>query len=889
MALNVNDLRAEHRSDALGLGVPSPRLSWIVAADATFEPRAYEIRAHDPDSGAPEQSCVIQSSESVLVPWPFDPLSSRARRRVTVRVVGADGERSDWSAPLDIEIGLLDTTDWVAVPITARIDGAAAERPIRFRRSFSVRPGLTRARLYASALGVYTAACNGSTIGDDVLAPGWTAYHHRLRYQTFDVTDQLRIGDNALGIIVAEGWYRGRLGFRGGRRAVYGADIGPIAQLELRYDDGSIDTVATDRQWRATLDERLAASLYDGEVADARLAVAGWTTPGFDDATWVAVDELASVAATMIAPTGPPVRRIETLRPIAVDRSPRGTWVVDFGQNISGRVRITVRGAPGDRVTLRHAEVLEDGEPAMWLLRTAAATDTYVVAGRDAETYEPEFTIHGFRYVGIDGWPGDLDATAIEAVVCHSDMEPTGSFHCSHDGLNQLHDNIRWSMRGNFVDVPTDCPQRDERLGWTGDIQVFAPAAAYLYDCCGLLTSWLADLAADQQEFGTVPVYVPWVELLWPPMPAAAWGDAAVIVPWVLYERFGDVQVLAHQYASMRAWVDQIAALAGDDHVWAEGFQFGDWLDPAAPPRDPGAGRTDPTLVATAYHAHTARLLARTAGVLGYEADAKRYDELADAVRAGFNAEFVTATGRLASDAPTAYALALRFDLLASPSQRVRAANRLAELVRRDDYRIGTGFVGTPLVCDALVDAGFADDAYHLLLQTRCPSWLYPVTMGATTVWERWDSLRPDGSINRTEMTSFNHYALGAIADFLHRVVAGLAPAEPGYRTLLVRPCIGGGLTHAEAALRTPYGHAAVQWTRTADRLAVDVVVPIGSTARVELPGSAAVDVGPGRHHFDRPHRPAELDPPRPPSPEPQLADLDESAPDEPVAAEAWP
>ena len=519
------------------------------------------------------------------------------------------------------------------------------------------------------------------------------------------------------------------------------------------------------------------------------------------------------------------------------------------------------------------------------MLRTAAATDRYVLAGTGAEVYEPEFTIHGFRYAGVDGWPGALDVDAIEAVVCHSDMEPTGSFRCSDDRLNQLHENVRWSMRGNFVDVPTDCPQRDERLGWTGDIQVFAPAAAFLYDCCGLLTSWLADLAADQRRFGTVPAYVPWVELLWPAMPAAAWGDAAVIVPWVLYERFGDVAVLRQQYDSMRAWVDQIATIAGDDHVWSEGFQFGDWLDPAAPPRDPGAARTDSALVATAYHAHTARLLARVASVLGHHTDAAHYDELARLVTAGFNAEFVTATGRLASDAQTAYALALQFDLLPSAAQRSRAAARLAELVRRDDYCIGTGFVGTPLVCDALVDSGFVDDAYHLLLQTQCPSWLYPVTMGATTVWERWDSLLPDGSINRTEMTSFNHYALGAIADFLHRVVAGLAPGEPGYRTLLVRPRPGGGLTDAEAALRTPYGPAGVRWTRAGDRLAVDVVVPVGTTARVELPDSPAVEVGPGRHHFDRPHRPAELDPPRPARHEPQLGELDDDHDDAAAAA----
>ena len=548
-----------------------------------------------------------------------------------MRVIGATGEATEWSAPLDVEVGLVDPADWTAVPVTATFAEAPPERPIRFRRGFLVRSGLARARLYASALGVYTVAANGSTVGDDVLAPGWTSYRHRLRYQTFDITDALRAGDNVLGMTVAEGWYRGRLGFHGGRRDTYGNEIGPIAQLELHYDDGSTDVVVTDLQWRAALDERLSASIYDGEMYDARLADPAWTTPAFDDSNWIAVGEMESVADRMVAATGPPVRRVEMLRPVAIEQSPTDVTVVDFGQNVTGRVRIRVRGDAGDEVTLHHAEVLDKGELATWLLRTAAATDTYVLAGGDDEIYEPEFTFHGFRYASVEGRAEVVDLESIEAVVCHSDLPATGTFECSDERLNQLHENVRWSMRGNFVDVPTDCPQRDERLGWTGDLQVFAPTAAFLYDCCGLLESWLADLAVEQTEFGTVPAYVPWVDLLFPAAPAAAWGDAAVVVPWVLYERFGDVEVLRRQYDSMRAWVDQIATLSGSDHIWDEGFQFGDWLDPAAPPRDPGAARTDATLIATAYHAYTARLVAAAAEVLGNEADRVRYDDLADA------------------------------------------------------------------------------------------------------------------------------------------------------------------------------------------------------------------------------------------------------------------
>lgn len=860
MATVVEQLRAEYGSNPRALGVPRPRLSWVVESDVPgYRQHAYEIAAHDLESGDAATSGAVASNESVLVPWPFDPLGSRARRQLRVRVTASTGESSDWSSPLDIEVGLIEPSDWTAVPITATFPDEPSERPILFRRGFSVRPGLARARLYVSALGVYTAHCNGRSIGDDVLAPGWTSYSHRLRYQSFDVTDLLEIGQNMLGMTVAEGWYRGRLGFRGGRREIYGSDIGPIAQLELRYDD-TVDTIATDRHWRADLGPYLSASLYDGESYDARLADPSWSTPGIDDAGWSRVHELASVAHLLVAPIGPPVRRIETVPSTRIFAAPSGATLVDFGQNISGRARITVQGHAGDVVTLRHAEVLDGGELGTRPLRDAAATDTYVLGGDGDEVYEPTFTIHGFRYVQVDGWPGELTTDAIEAVVCHTDMQPTGSFHCSHDGLNQLHDNVRWSMRGNFVDLPTDCPQRDERLGWTGDIQVFAPTASFLYDCNGFLASWLRDVAAEQQELGTVPPYVPWIDLLFEARPAAAWGDAAVVVPWVLYERFGDTDLLRSQYASMRAWVDQIADLAGDDHLWDRGFQFGDWLDPAAPPDDPAAARTDRALIATAYHAHTARLLARAAAVLGRQADHARYEQLAGQVVDAFNAEFVTPTGRLASDAQTAYALALRFDLLPTEAQRVRAARRLAKLVREEGYRIGTGFVGTPLVCDALVDTGLVDEAYRLLLQEACPSWLYPVSMGATTVWERWDSMLPDGTVNLGEMTSFNHYALGAVADFLQRVVAGLAPAEPGYRTLLVRPRPGGGLTEAGATLRTPYGTASVRWQRCDDQLVVDLAVPVGTTARVALPGQPVGDVGSGRHRIEGPYRPAALD-----------------------------
>jgi alpha-L-rhamnosidase len=453
----------------------------------------------------------------------------------------------------------------------------------------------------------------------------------------------------------------------------------------------------------------------------------------------------------------------------------------------------------------------------------------------------------------VSGWPGELPADALEAVVVHTDMRRTGTFTCSDPDVDRLHENVVWGMRGNFLDVPTDCPQRDERLGWTGDLQVFAPTASFLYDTTGMLRSWLTDLAVEQlrDQDGIVPMYVPFLPLLPFPLQAdVGWGDAAVVVPWVLHERTGDAGLLADQWESMTTWLDVFAHRAGADLDFPEGgFSFGDWLDTAAPPDNPAAARTPWQCVATAYLARSARMVAQAAEVLGR--DGSRFADLAERAAARFRAEYVTPNGRVAFPSQTAYALALEFDLL-TPEQREHAGALLAEQVLKDGFHIASGFLGTPLVTDALTNAGELATAYELLLQRENPSWLYPVTMGATTIWERWDSMLPDGSINPGDMTSFNHYAFGAVADWLHRTVAGLAPAAPGYRRARIAPRPGPGLTSAAATHETPYGTAEVSWTLTGGtRFALDVTVPPNTTAEVHLPdGSAPVEVGSGRHSF---------------------------------------
>ncbi|MER7332885.1 MULTISPECIES: family 78 glycoside hydrolase catalytic domain [unclassified Micromonospora] len=857
-AARVGPVRFNHLDAALGITDPSPRVSWTTGAGDGWRQGAYEIVADDPLTGRSWTTGKVAAARSTFVSWPFAPLQSRDRRLVRVRVWGEhDDEPTGWGPDAVLEAGLLRPADWSASLIVAdeAAPGAGDRPPWLFRREFEVGPTIESARLYASAHGVFEVEINGHRVDDSVLAPGWTSYDHRLTYVTTDVTELLRPGRNALGAAVADGWFRGPLGPFGGISEVYGDRVGLVAQLEIRLADGRTERIVTDGTWTASRGPVLRAGIYGGEWYDARLRLDGWSAPGFDDSAWQPAAVAPFEAERLVGPEGPPIRQTEVLPPAEILPTDGGQVIVDFGQNVAGTVRIRVRGDAGHTVTVRHAEVLEDGELCTRPLRDAAATDTYVLRGDEAgEEWEPRFTYHGFRYVEVRNWPGELSREDISAVVTHSDMRRTGWFECSDPSLNKLHENIVWGMRGNFVSLPTDCPQRDERLGWTGDIQVFAPAASFLFDCAGLLSSWLQDLAAEQRAVGTVPAYVPWIDFERAGKsvtPAAAWGDASVIVPWVLWQQFGDRSVLERQYASMTAWVDQIVDIAGPSRRWESGFQYGDWLDPAAPADRPAEARTDPYLVATAYLAVSADRLARAAAVLGQDRDASHYREVADRVREAFRAEYVSANGRLVSDTQTAYALALHFGLL-TEEQRRRAGERLVQLVEKNDHRIGTGFVGTPIICDALSAAGAHDTAYKLLLQRSCPSWLYMVDMGATTVWERWDSMRPDGSVNTGEMTSFNHYAFGAVADWMHRTVAGLAPGSPGYGQIVVAPRPGGGLTRAAARHETPYGLASVQWLRDEASLTVDVVVPTGATALVDLPaeGWRPVEVGSGRHSF---------------------------------------
>ncbi|MFD3443851.1 family 78 glycoside hydrolase catalytic domain [Microbacteriaceae bacterium 4G12] len=845
----VARLWLESRGTPDFLPTGTPTLTWQVTGPGSGwhqEAAVLELRR----AGAVE-SVQLDGAESQAVAWPFPALApyDEAEVRVTVRGVGgAWGDPGEW---VRVRTAALGPQDWTAAFISAPTPLDDDRGTVRLRRAFDVSGPVRSAVLSATAHGVFETVLNGTLTSDEVLAPGWTAYDQRLLFSSSDVTALLTPGRNVLGATVAEGWYRERFGFDGKFAVAYPGPVALSAQLRIAYEDGSVDIVATDERWEASASgPTVSASIYQGESYDARREDAALADPDAPlPGAQAAVVVEASPARLAPSPV-PPVRRIERIPAAEVIPSASGGHILDFGQNLVGWLELRLDLPEGTEITLRHAEVLENGELGIRPLRFAAATDRYTAAGGE-RTWSPRFTFHGFRYAQIEGLPGDLDPAAVTAVVVHTDLERTGWLETSDPMLNQLHQNVLWGMRGNFLSIPTDCPQRDERLGWTGDIQVFTPTASYLYDVSGFLRSWLRDLALQQTDTG-VPMVIP-SPLPDPPSAAAAWGDAATLVPDALYTRFGDRGVLEEQYPSMRAWVETVRHLAGDDHLWTGTFQFGDWLDPSAPPHNPAAAKTDADIVATAHYFRSTERLAAAARLLGRQKDAEEYAALAEAVREAWVREYVTGAGRVVSDAHTAYALAIEFGLLEG-ERRQAAGDRLAELVRAYGYRVRTGFVGTPLVCDALTATGHVHTAYRLLQERGNPSWLYPITMGATTIWERWDSMLPDGTINPGEMTSFNHYALGAVADWMQRTIGGIAPAEPGYRVISVHPRPGGALTSASAALDTGYGRVETAWRVEGGRFRLQLTVPVGSEALVTLPGHREeIRVGSGGHEWDVP------------------------------------
>ncbi|MFC6016145.1 family 78 glycoside hydrolase catalytic domain [Plantactinospora solaniradicis] len=707
------------------------------------------------------------------------------------------------------------------------------------RRAFEVAAPVRRARLYATAAGLYELTINGTPVGDHRLAPGWTDYQRRVPYQSYDVTALLRPGRNALAATLADGWYAGQVGFLGAGH--YGDVRALRAELHLDLDDGTHTVLGTDGRWRTGEGGLRYADLQNGEVYDARREPAGWREPDFDDTGWPAAVPVPGPAGEPQAQIAEPIRALHELPARTVTELRPGTVIADFGQNVAGWVRLRLRGPAGQRVMLRHAEVRgPDGELYLTALRTARATDEYVLRGDpDGEEYEPRFTVHGFRYCEVSGLSGPLDGTDVTAVVAYADMPATGRFACSSEPLNRLQANIVWSQRGNFLTVPTDCPQRDERLGWTGDAQVFAATAAFNYDVRSFLRKWLQDVRDAQRPDGAIAHVAPDVmtgaqvdnPTRW--AGSGGWGDAVAIVPERLLTAYADRRAVTESLDAMDGWLRYLDRRGGGDQP--DGG-YADWLAVTPTPKE---------LVNAAYFAYTARLAARLAESVA-DPRAGDWHALADRLRAEFQARYVGGGGRVSSGTQTAYVLALHADLLPAADRPAAVDRLVAEVAARHDH-LTTGFLGTPWLLDALTDGGRVDVAYRLLTQQGYPSWLYPVVHGdATTIWERWDSWSDSRGFQNPHMTSFNHYAYGAVGDWLYRTVAGLAPTAPGYRTIRIRPRPGGGLASAEAELATVQGRAAVAWRDEAGTFVLDVTVPPNTTAEVWVPDADPADVTEG-------------------------------------------
>ena len=863
--LAVVGLQTEYQTNPLGIDVRQPRLSWQLRSNQRgVIQSACQIRvARSKDEllrgiNLIWDSGKVQSEESIHRVYGGQLLRSAQRYYWHVRVWDATGHVSGWSNAAYWEMGLLQPADWQAswigpdLPDTVPPTPAVFPRGVQMipeddpslfhpapmlRREFTVMGRIKSAQLYVTAHGLYEIHINGQRVSDHLLTPGWTSYHKRLQYQTYDVTALLRDGPNAIGALLGDGWYRGFVGGHGWRE-VYGDKLALLAQMQITYADGKHEIIGTDSNWKAATGPILKSDILDGETYDAALDKNGWDLSGYDDHDWSHVRIVDEPKEILVAQVGPPARRIEDVKPVKIFTTLAGDTVVDLGQNMVGWTRLRVQGRAGTTITLRHFEILDQsGNVYTANLRAASQIDRYALKGRGLEVFEPHFTFHGFRYVAVTGYPGRLTADDLTGIVIHSDMSPGGDLATSNALINQLLRAIVWGQKGNFLDVPMDCPQRNERLGWTGDVLVSFRTNAFNYDIAGFFTKWLKDLSADQLEDGEVPRVVPDVRRGDQSVEGygrAGWADAAIFIPWAMYLEYGDTRILQQQYPSMAKWVEYERRRAGDDYIWDGDPQYGDWI---------AIEETDKDLFATAFFAHSVELMKRTAQVLGKQDDGVRYEDLLEKIKPAFQRKFVSTRGDVGNNSQGAFVLALQFDLL-PPELRLVVARRLAEDVRRQGH-LTTGFVTTPFLCPLLSRYGYSEEAYRLLLREDYPSWLYMIKHGATTIWERWDALKPDGSFQKTSMNSFNHRALGSVGEWMWSTIGGinLDPATPGYKHVLIEPQPGGGLTWARARHNTMYGKVSSAWKIEGGQFELNVEVPANTRATVRLPKAAVAKV----------------------------------------------
>ena len=859
--IQVKKIGMDYLEQPMGV-IELPQFNWVVQSDKkNVKQESYRLQLSKENSFAHLlfDTEWVKSEQSAQIVLEQVPLQSATRYFVRVQI--SDGEeQSEWSETASFVTGLLSLAEWKAQFISAETKADFAQMNgtlVRGQFFVEEEKEIQEAYAYTTALGLYTCFLNGEKVGEDEMAPGWTSYHRRLMYQTYDITNQLKKGKNILGAMLGVGWYKGKMGFLEEINN-YGMQTAFLGQLCIRYTDGTRQIVVSDECFRASDSAVLFSDIYDGEYYDSRQEQQGWATEAFDETAWRAVEIVEYDKAALVPQAGTRVKVMNELPAIKVWVTKEGDSVVDFGQNLTGRIAFKVKGKAGERVELHCFETLDaNGNVYTANLRTAKQTITYICKGEEEEYYHPYFTFQGFRYAKIVSYPGVAQAENFIAQVIHSDMEETGTFACSNADLNQLQHNIVWGLKGNFLDVPTDCPQRNERLGWTGDAQIFCRTASYLKNTYTFFSKWLQDLAADQTEEGGVPHVVPdiitgkestdWL-VKQGTHSAAGWADAAVINPFMLYQTYGDKKILEQQYESMKAWITFMTEHAVDG-IWTYRLQFGDWV---ALDAEEGSyfGATPLELTCTAYYAYSTEIMAKVAEVLAKEEDALYYKKLHASVVETFHRHFFDENGGMTAETQTAHILALYFQL--TPEKWVKkTAEKLVDLLEKENGHLVTGFMGTPYFCHALSQNGYTKEAYELLLKDDFPSWLYQVKAGATTVWEHWDGMKPDGTMWSPDMNSFNHYAYGAIGEWLYRVVAGIEWEEGaqavGYKKSIIAPHIGGGLTEVDAAFESVYGQIAVKWSVVSkEEVHLTVKIPVNTTSTIRLIGATKIIDGDG-------------------------------------------
>lgn len=869
MHLNITDLKVEYLDNPLGIDESRPRFSWIIqsAVQGTRQ-KAYQIMVvTDRDKLDLIQEAVwnsgkVFSDQTSAVVYEGPALQSDRCYYWKVRVWDLNGRVSAWSYGY-WSMGLLRRDEWKGQWIGLKSDlnpSLDKQKPsVYLRNTFRIDKPVKRAFLYVTALGLYIGYLNGRKIGESVLAPEWSDYKTRVYYQTHDVTESLQQGENCIGAIMGQGWYAGYIGLFGFQ--MYGKDPQILAQLNIEYVDGSKTYVCTNTDWEASFGPIVSSDLIMGEVYDARLEMPGWNEPLFDAGSWTEPDQFAAYKGWVDAQCSPPVKVMKTLKPKQVKQLGTNKFLIDMGQNLVGNIQLKIPAgtAAGDRITMRFAEALTpDGNLYQENLRKSKQTNVYISNGPQAQTSSTFFSIHGFQYIEIDGYPGELSPDALTAFVIHSGLDVAGNIETSDDNLNRLFHNIMWTQRGNFVSVPTDCPQRDERLGWMGDAQIFSITAAYNMDVSTFFSKWMKDVTDAQLVNGAFADFAPHFDRNYYSESqftgASGWADAGIIIPWHMYQMYGDSRILRQHYTAMLQWMDHLERLH-PLHIVNSGPQYGDWLSiPTTPLPDQQFGAnisayssTPFPVFATAYYAFAARIMRDIAAVLGYAQDEKRFAVLHQQIATSFNREFVSEDGRIYGHTQTAYAMALFMELI--PERlRMRAVQHLVNLIREQDDHLTTGIHGIRYLLPVLSDYGYDDVAYRLLLQDTYPSWMYTIHEGATTIWERWDGWTEDKGFQNPLMNSFNHYALGSVGEWMYRYMGGIEPAEPGYSKITIRPRVSDQVPKVDVRYRSIKGEIVSSWELSEQgELNMLVKIPANTTAEVYIPiryGSVILEGG---------------------------------------------